>query len=567
MRKRRHSGFSFSGAVASAAVSLSVTCASFGGPVIARQPAGLDYAGVYELHDMQPALTGKGIRVAMVGRSMTYSDGLPMNDYRPLATHEVLAGSTPAFHDRQDVPAGISAHETAVASILFGNDPNVTFTGLGSFRYEGACPDASVDMYEFWYFLTANVFAQTRPQADVVTISLGSQFEDWWTRGIDAMADRYGLPIVAGIGNGLSAHDSALFPAAGSNVIAVGVVDQVQSDNVATGLSRFWLPQAASSSCGPTDDNRAKPDIVAPGRFIVADTAGTTTLVVTPSCSSYATPVVAGTVCLLAQAAKADPNLSDAVRQGSAMVMRAILMTSAHKLPWWHKGMAGAEDDHVVPLDYSQGAGAVDAAGACRLLRAGEHKAGSTSMAGWDTASLKLDSTDGSSYLLNEVTIVGKTVTATLVWNRHYSRTYPFAHDTAGDTDLTLELWAYDAAGARLADYSDSHADNVEHIAFVAEPNSRYFLLVRQSDIAVPRAASESYAIAWQVTDTPARDAAWYDLNGDGKVNTADAVVLLSGFTRSEEAAESSTPFGDFNGDGRVDVLDLLTLTKFLAHP
>jgi hypothetical protein len=565
MQKGWHSGVSFSGAVAALAASLFTGGTALAAADVARQPAALDYAGIYKLRDMQPQLTGEGVKVTVVGRSMTYTDGMPMNDYRPLAEHAIFGGSRIAFHDSQEARAGISLHETAVASILLGSEPNVTFGKLGSFRYEGATPEASADFYEFWYFLTNNVFPSVRPEADVVTISLGSQFEDWWTRGIDAMAEKYGLPIVAGIGNGTSAYDSALFPAAGSNVIAVGVIEETHSDDIATGLSRFWLPRPDSSSFGPTDDNRVKPDIVAPGRFIAADGANPAGFVVTASCSSYATPVVAGAIGLLAQAAKADPGLAEAVGTGSASVMKAILMTSAHKLPYWHKGAVGVEDDSAVPLDYSQGAGAVDAAAAYGLLKAGEQKAGTVGKAGWDLASLKLDGTASGSYLLESTNIAGKTITATLTWNRHYSQTYPFAHETEKDADLALELWAYDDTGARLIDSSDSHADNVEHITFAAEPNSQYYLLVRLSENAVKGAGDERYAIAWQVADTPAKDAAWFDLNGDGVVNAADAVVLMSNFT-APDAAQRSGTLGDVNGDGRVDLLDLLAITKTLGH-
>lgn len=524
MQKTWHRSISLKGIAATAAVSLTLAGQSLAAP--ARQPAGLDYAGIYALRDAQPQLTGAGVDVAVVGRSMTYTDGVPMNDYRPLATHDIFGGAKMDFHDSSPESAGVSLHETAVASILFGRDPNASFGLLGAFRYEGVTPEASGQFHEFWHFLRSEVYASARPKADVVTISLGSQFEDWWTRGIDAMAEKYGLPIVAGIGNGTSAYDSVLFPAAGSNVIAVGAIQEIHSDDVSASLSHFWLPQPATSSCGPTDDNRAKPDLVAPGKFVVADGGTPSGFAVTPTCSSYATPVVAGVIALLAQATKADPNMADAMGEGSAGVMKAVLMTSARKLPWWHKGAPGTEDDHLVPLDYSQGAGAVDAQAAYKLLEAGEQKAGEVGTAGWDYAAIGLDGASRQSYLFSTATTAGKTVTATLVWNRHYRQTYPFEHDAAADTDLAMELWAYDSTGAWLADYSDSHTDNLEHISFVAEPNTQYFLTVRLSEAATPRTASEKYAIAWRIADTPVKDASWYDFNGDGKADLFDVLSL-----------------------------------------
>jgi subtilisin family serine protease len=327
------------------------------------------------------------------------------------------------------------------------------------------------------------------------------------------------------------------------------------------------LPQPVSSSCGPTDDNRAKPDIVAPGRFLAAAATDDSTLVITPSGSSYATPVVAGVIGLLAQEAKSDPNLAIAVGNGSGCVMKAILLTSARKLPYWQKGAPGREDDHIVPLDRSQGAGELDAVAAYELLRAGRQEAGNVGGSGWDLASLRLDGSDSRAYLLDSGSTVGMTITATLVWNRHYQQTYPFARDIARDTDLSLELWAYNEDGARLADHSDSRVDNLEHISFVAEPNERYFLLVKLSDNGIrDNSAAETFALTWRAAPTSVKDAVWYDLNGDGLVNVADAMRLIANLTATGVRQSAGLP-GDLNGDGIIDLLDLVLLSKSIGNP
>ncbi|HSV27690.1 MAG TPA: S8 family serine peptidase, partial [Sedimentisphaerales bacterium] len=469
------------------------------------------------------------------------------------------------FFDRGTPPAGVSAHETAIAGILFGRDPNAAFEGLGQFTYEGVIPDAMGNFYEFWYFLTDTVFPMRRPDADVITMSLGSQFEDWWTRGIEAMSERYGIPVVAGIGNGLEAHDSVLFPAAGSNVIGVGVLETILSDDLETNLSQFWLPRPESSSSGPTDDNRAKPDIVAPGRFLTADSTNPDGLLITASGSSYAAPLVAGVIGLLTQEAKSDPNLAMAAGEGAARIMRAILMTSARKMPYWQKGMPGAEDDHIVPLDYAQGAGRLDAIAAYELLKAGRKEAGSMSDSGWDFNSIVLDGADARAYLLDTSGAEGKTITATLVWHRYYQHAYPFARNYARDTDLAMELWAWDDSGSRMVDHSDSRVDNLEHISFVAEPNEQYFLLVRLSGNAAPNSeASESFAMAWRVHETPPRDVAWYDINGDGTADIADAAAIIANFSTAGTKTKVGQP-GDINGDGFIDLVDLVLLSRVIG--
>ena len=55
------------------------------------------------------------------------------------------------------------------------------------------------------------------------------------------MAEHYGLIVVAGIGNGLKAHDPILYPAAASNVIGVGVVNSVNTEKLGTNLAHFAL--------------------------------------------------------------------------------------------------------------------------------------------------------------------------------------------------------------------------------------------------------------------------------------------------------------------------------------
>ena len=85
------------------------------------------------------------------------------------------------------------------------------------------------------------MFKQSQIEADIIIAAMGSQFEDWWTRGIDAMAEKYGLTVIGAIGNGENAHDPPLYPAASANSIAVGVVDSVNSEDIETRLDNFVL--------------------------------------------------------------------------------------------------------------------------------------------------------------------------------------------------------------------------------------------------------------------------------------------------------------------------------------
>jgi hypothetical protein len=112
------------------------------------QPLGLSRAGIYALRQIDPNLTGEGVRVGVICRSNTYLNNQPQNDYRPNADHACFRNSKLHFYDNGTIPAGVSAHETAICSILFGQDPRGTDPNVGSFSYEGAVPAAEGHIYE-----------------------------------------------------------------------------------------------------------------------------------------------------------------------------------------------------------------------------------------------------------------------------------------------------------------------------------------------------------------------------------------------------------------------------------
>jgi hypothetical protein len=528
------------------------------------QPQGLNYSGIYALRQLDPNLTGSGVKFAVICRSLTYS---PQNDYRPSTEHNCLADNHFIFHDRGELAAGISPHSTAICSILFGEDPDGFSSQLGQFHYQGAAPAAQADIYEFWNFLIDNVFTHSPPDADILTAGIGNQFEDWWTRGIESLAEQYGLIVVAGIGNGSNAHDPPLYPAAGSNVIGVGVVDSVNTENPATNLAQFSLAYPEDSSCGPTTDGRCKPDIVAPGNCLAADTNEPNSYEPTGNWSSFSTPVVAGTIGLLTQKAKQDPNLSLAVSpEGGNCVMKAILLNSAKKLPYWHKGRLEKDDDHSAPLDYIQGAGMLNAVGAYKNLIAGVNKPGDVSTTGWDLSTLQKGENPRNVYKITLTEPTEKFLTTTVVWNRHYESVYPFEPLPEKDANLRLEVWAIDPTNpdkSYLLDYSDSSVDNVEHIYRQTDArHTNYEIVISYSDIddtnQVP--ATHSYALAWKTSEREnSNNIFWYDLNADGIVNESDFAILLNNRLNSFKSPESYL-LGDINIDGAIDANDLVIL-------
>jgi len=533
------------------------------------QPKGLNHAGIYALRQLDPNLTGQGVKFAVVCRSITYTDGQPQNDYQPAIEHDCFKDSQFSFHDLQHLPAGVSPHSTAICSLLFGRDHTAYNDNIGNFPYEGAVPDASAEVYEFWSFLVNNVFPASAPEVNVLTADIGYQFDDWWTRGIESIVERTGITAVVGIGNGTNAADPVLYPAAGDNVIGVGVIQSINSADVATGLSQFSLVYPEYSSKGPTADGRCKPDIVAPGNCLAALPDDNNIYEPTGAWSSYATPIVAGTAGLLIQKASQSPGLEPALSNDSGnCVIKSLLLNSATKLPYWHKGKLTKDDDHDIPLDWLQGAGMVNALEADRQLSAGRHLPGDCPITGWDLGKLDANATAENIYNIKIDDPAGKMLTATVTWNRHFWPAYPFDYQPQNDALISLECWAVDANNPErtyLLDYSDSTRDFVEHLYCAADPNfTDYAIIVSYSDneINLP-AATSAYGLAWNFAQKPASDELlWFDLNADGIFDSRDIKVLLDNLLADLEQSDNYL-FGDINEDGHIDVGDLQV---FLNH-
>jgi hypothetical protein len=178
--------------------------------------------------------------------------------------------------------------------------------------------------------------------------------------------------------------------------------------------------------------------------------------------------------------------------------MKSILMTSAKKLPGWHKGLPDVNDDYEYPLDFKQGAGQLDGLAAYRLLTSGSARDGDVNTAGWDVGVIE------PNYVIEKVyrfkTASAGRLTATLVWNRAYENRYPFGLRINLWSDLLLQLWAVDARGRyELADYSDSPVDNVEHLYTNLKSDMVYELVVSHSFNTALPSGFTPYAFSWQI--------------------------------------------------------------------
>lgn len=522
----------------------------------------LDAAGFDKLERIDPNLTTAGINYGIIARSLTYSDGIPQNDYKPDINLDYLENAQISWFDYASPAPSNSPHSTDICSILLGEGRQSNFTGL--------TPQASADIYEFWYFLGEHIFPQNPPDSEIITASFGSPVSDWWTRGFQSMAEKHNKVIIAAIGNGKSNSRLPLYPAAGGNAIGVGLVCSTSRDS--NSPDRFNLALPEYSTAGPTSANTCKPDIVAPSNFMIPAANDSNSFRSAGDFSSFSVPTVSAAAGLLLNKSRTEPSLQDAFSSPAGnFLMKSILLNSARKLPYWHKGRLTPDDDHTVPLDYLQGAGMLDAHSAYRHLTAGQNEPGNTANIGWDKNSIERDNPSAEKiYRLNIEDPNQKYLTATLCWNFHYQTDFPFNRIPEKDTDLLVEIWAGNANEPNdyhLIDYSDSPNGNTEHIFCKLDPNyTQYDIVVTRNPYSVSDIppGEQHFAVSWNVSNPDMeQNEGWYDLNYDGEINETDISILMDNLIKSKNSPQ--TPdylFGDINGNSKIDIEDLRQFTR-----
>jgi hypothetical protein len=78
------------------------------------EPAALKVIGLRDVVQQDPNLTGLGVRIAAVCRSMTYEKGVGQGDYRFSTNHTSLLGANVVFEDGSRGQTGVSSHATAI---------------------------------------------------------------------------------------------------------------------------------------------------------------------------------------------------------------------------------------------------------------------------------------------------------------------------------------------------------------------------------------------------------------------------------------------------------------------
>ncbi len=172
----------------------------------------------------------------------------------------------------------------------WGNGTNATGVEQDFGKYDTNARDSDSLAASAPYFLMFRSAGNDRYDNPVVGQAIGL------TAGGSASANYDPALHPAGDALYKNGYDTLGFDAAGKNVITIGSVSDAASGGVRSTGAAFL---SGFSSCGPTDDGRIKPDVVANGEDLNSSFAGSDTSYASISGTSMATPSATGSAALL----------------------------------------------------------------------------------------------------------------------------------------------------------------------------------------------------------------------------------------------------------------------------
>ncbi|MEI8039157.1 MAG: S8 family serine peptidase, partial [Verrucomicrobiota bacterium] len=344
------------------------------------------------------------------------------------------------------------------------------------------------------------------------------------------------VALVVSAGNGGSGA-AVSFPGSCYNSIAVGSLGGSSylqpSDFTSSGMVDFFIPGANGGTT--LTGVRAAVDIAAPGEdfFLAAYLGASGTIGGAPSLAgliheplptnlywtnmsgtSYSSPIVAGGISLLKDAAKAImPGNLNAL---DTRVIKSVLMAGATKTLGWNNGQ-NAMNVTTQALDLNTGAGALNLAGAVEVyLGATRDVAGNgggwIASAGWDSATIHLGNT--LEYVFSAAFTQEMALTVALNWFsvREFSDTTLTGSDLAF-SNLDLQVWSINGQGQFTAMVGESMTayNNTEFLRFDSLAAGQYGLRVLFNGMVFDTTnavTDESYGLAWSAVAIPEPGAA-----------------------------------------------------------
>lgn len=362
------------------------------------------------------------------------------------------------------------------------------------------------------------------PRTSVINVSWGAY--DWnqgtaaertAVRRIFDRAASLGQTYVAAAGNeGDQAGDGGnntgnlTNPGYAYNVITVGATGPFDSWNRVENYSSVTQANAAG-----TPTARLKVDLVAPGAEIksAAGTAAGNTTFSNANGTSFATPIVTGTVALLQQHGRAKGFSTD------PRLMRAVLMNSANKtvenragVRWDQEFKANAQGVAATRTSHESGAGKLDAMQAYEQYNAGRSRAytknanpfpGSefAKTTGWDVD--KAANGIGNIYVTAETLRKGTYMTSTLTWHRDVDSTDAdpanWTYKDLDQLDLTVREYLTPGGQVSTSNFGGNDANlngTSQHNVLKLSRRNQYLLNV--SYRATSPLNDSVYALAWR---------------------------------------------------------------------
>ena len=440
-------------------------------------------------------------------------------------------------------PAGVmtdpGVHATWCAALLGAHVPPgyyVMNTGLAPGVTLGSAATATSVNPDGSFSISSNSlssYSYAAAHGDVLSTSIGTSSDNAGVGTLSGLIDSLALShpnttMVVAAGNDGPTPGSVGGPASGYNAISVGALDgptnyaTVAAFSSRGPLQTAWYDGTNTYSYAGGVSSRPGVDIVAPGSGILmpAEITSNSWSYYTIAGTSFSTPLVAGGAALLDSTAKSDAdfaNITNAATQ--SVVIKAVLMNSADKLPGWNNGqqIVNGVITTTQALDWAMGAGRMNlnaafsqyTTSAVITTADGISESGFTApvkATGWAYGTAMMGG--HNDYRLIDQLLGGQQIAVTLAWMR--DRTWS---DTLGDyvdiaqAQLDLMIYRIITGGAeQLVAESISPVSTTQELFFQVMDPGTYLIRVGYSTNLFDLSSSyavQDYGMAWSVAGVP----------------------------------------------------------------